>query len=69
MLRVFAAAVRLAPALVALSVLVAGCGIKGPLRPPPGTTPPAGAPAPDVTPQKPTASGTRVEPEQTETKP
>jgi predicted small lipoprotein YifL len=69
MLRAFAAAVRLALLVAALAAPAAGCGIKGPLRPPPGATPPASAPPSDVTPQKPTASSTRVEPDEAETKP
>jgi predicted small lipoprotein YifL len=49
MLRQFAAALAVAAALIALGTLAA-CGIKGPLRPPPPSTPET-APAPPTNPE------------------
>jgi predicted small lipoprotein YifL len=69
MLRASAAAVRFALAAFALAAFVAGCGIKGPLRLPAGATPAGGATTPETAPPKPTASDTRVEPDEGETKP
>jgi predicted small lipoprotein YifL len=68
MLRAFAAVVRIALVAFALTAPLAGCGIKGPLRLPPGATPTPVPTPPELAPPKPAASGS-VDSEETETKP